>query len=149
TQQTLRDRVERVSEQIRELPDGEQHFGKELQLLEVVAVVMTEAAEILARPETGPVAIAAETEAIELLLQSKRINPNGGGGGGSDPGGGGSGTTVDSAIALLGSGVNEHEVRTQRKVSQATGQDVSTLPEEFRSGLDEYFNRLERLSETL
>lgn len=149
TQQTLRDRVERVSEQIRELPDGEQHFGKELQLLEMVAVVMTEAAEILARPETGPVAIAAETEAIELLLQSKRINPNGGGGGGSDPGGGGSGTTVDSAIALLGSGVNEHEVRTQRKVSQATGQDVSTLPEEFRSGLDEYFNRLERLSETL
>ncbi len=149
TQQTLRDRVERVSEQIKELPEGEQHFGKELQLLGMVAVVMTEAAEILTRPETGPVAIAAETEAIELLLQSKRINPNGGGGGGSDPGGGGGGTTVDSAIALLGSGVNEHEVRTQRKVSQATGQDVSTMPEEFRSGLDEYFNRLERLSETL
>lgn len=149
TQQTLRERVERVSEQIRELPDGEQHFGKELQLLGTVAVVMTEAAEILARPETGPQAIAAETEAIELLLQSKRINPKGGSGGGSDPGGGSGGTTVDSAIALLGSGVNEREVRTQRKVSQATGQDVSTLPEEFRSGLDEYFNRLERLTETL
>jgi len=149
TQQSLRDRVERVGEQIRELPDGEQHFGKELQLLGLVAEVMTEASEILGRPETGPVAIAAETEAIELLLQSRRINPNGGGGGGSNPGGGGGGTTVDSAIALLGSGVNEHEVRTQRKVSQATGQDASTLPEEFRSGLDEYFNRLERLSETL
>ena len=50
---------------------------------------MDEATEILARPETGSPAIAAETEAIELLLQSKRINPKGGGGGGSNPGGGG------------------------------------------------------------
>ena len=40
--------------------------------------------QILARPETGPPAIGAETEAIELLLQSRRINPRGGGGGGSD-----------------------------------------------------------------
>jgi hypothetical protein len=84
-----------------------------------------------------------------LLLQSKRINPKGGGGGGSDPGGGGEGTTVDSAIALLGSGTNEREVRTQQRVSQATGQTTSPLPEEFRSGLDEYFNRLERLPEAL
>ena len=41
--------------------------------------------EILARPETGGPAIAAETEAIELLLKSNRINPNGGGGGGRRP----------------------------------------------------------------
>ncbi len=42
---------------------------------------MLEASVILEAPETGPTAIAAETEAIELLLQSKRINPKGGGGG--------------------------------------------------------------------
>ncbi len=34
------------------------------------------------RPRPAPPAIAAETDAIELLLQSKRINPKGGGGGG-------------------------------------------------------------------
>ena len=55
---------------------------------------MSDATEILARPETGGPAIAAETEAIELLLQSQRINPKGGGGGGSTPGGGGTGTTT-------------------------------------------------------
>ncbi len=105
---------------------------------------MDEATEILARPETGPAAIGAETEAIELLLQSKQINPRGGGGGGSSPGGGGGGDTLDSALALLGAGCNEKEVREERDVGQATGADGSTLPEEFRAGLDQYFNRLER-----
>ena len=77
-------------------------------------------------------------------LQSKRINPKGGGGGGSTPGGGGGGKTLDSALALFGGGVNEKEVREDRGVSQATGESGSALPEEFRAGLDEYFNRLER-----
>ena len=51
---------------------------------------------------------------------------------------------VDSAMALLGSGVNQKEVREDRGVSQATGESGPVLPEEFRAGLDEYFNRLER-----
>jgi len=105
---------------------------------------MDEATEILARPETGPQAIGAETEAIELLLQSKRINPRGGGGGGSSPGGGGSGTTLDAALALFGAGLNEKEVREERDVGQATGVAGAVLPEEYRAGLDQYFNRMER-----
>ena len=44
----------------------------------------------------------------------------------------------------LGGGVNEKEVREDRGVSQATGDSGPSLPEEFRAGLDEYFNRLER-----
>jgi hypothetical protein len=78
------------------------------------------------------------------LLQSKRINPRMGGGSGSTPGGGGHGTTQDSALALLGGGVNEKEVREDHGVSQTTGDSGPSLPEEFRAGLDEYFNRLER-----
>jgi hypothetical protein len=105
---------------------------------------MGEAAEILARPETGSPAIGAETEAIELLLRSKRINPKGGGGGGSTPGGGGTGSTNDSALALLGGGVNDKELREDRGVAQSSGEAGPTLPEEFRAGLDEYFNRLEK-----
>lgn len=143
TQNGLQERVVKVREQIRELPDGTKEFGCEIQLLAAVAGVMGEATEILARPETGSPAIGAETEAIELLLQSRRINPRAGGGGGSSPGGGGTGTTTDSALALLGIGVNEKEVRERGAATQAVGASGRSLPEEFRAGLDEYFNRLE------
>ncbi len=144
TQDALKVRVDNVVDRIRDLPNGDEEFGKEIQLLRMVSQVMNEATEILARPETGAPAIAAETEAIELLLQSKRINPKAGGGGGATPGGGGGGTTQDSALSLVGGGVNDKEVREDRGISQATGQSGPALPEEFRAGLDEYFNRLER-----
>jgi hypothetical protein len=144
TQDGLRERVVKVVARIRQLPDAESDFAKELHLLETVEGVMAEARDILAQPNTGKPAIGAETDVIELLLQSKRFNPKGGGGSGSNPGGGGGGTTHDSALTLLGTGVNAKEVREDRGVSQATGERGSTLPEEFRAGLVEYFNRLER-----
>lgn len=143
SQDGLRTRVVKVTQRIRELPDGEAEFGEEIGLLVSVDKVMKEATEILSRPETGSRAIGAETEAIELLLQSKRMNPKGGGGAGSSPGGGGSGTTNASALALLGRGTNEKEVRQDPNVSQSTGDTGVKLPEEFRGGLDEYFNRIE------
>ena len=144
TQDKLRERVDNVIERINELPDPAANFGKELRLLGEVSLVMAEATAILSAPETGRPAIAAETEAIELLLQSKRINPGSGGGGGATPGGGGGGTTTDSALALVGSGSNEKEVKEARGVSQATGESGATFPEEFKSGLDEFFNRLDK-----
>jgi len=143
TQKKLDERVQKVNEQIHDLPDADKEFGKEMALLAAVDKVMGECTGILSRPETGSPAIAAETEAIELLLKSKRINPKGGGGGGATPGGGGGGDTKDSALALLGSGVNEKEVRQDHGISQATGQSGPVLPEEFRAGLTEYFNRLD------
>ena len=99
---------------------------------------------MLARPETGPEAIAAETEAIELLLQARRINPKGGGGGGGgSPGGGGGGEADQSALALIGAG-SERDAKTEvRSVGQATGGSGSGFPAEFRSGLDAYFGALE------
>ncbi len=84
---------------------------------------MGDASGILAMADTGAGAIAAETEAIELLLKSKRINPKAGGGGGTSPGGGGQGTTNDSALALVGTGVNEKESRERREVQQAVGEN--------------------------
>ena len=146
TQKGLTGRVDKLGEAIRDLPDAETEFAFEIGLLAKVSSVMQEASRILAAPETGAPAIGAETEAIELLLQSKRINPKGGGGGGSSPGGGGGGKTLDSALALFGGGVNEKEVREDRGISQSSGESGATLPEEFRTGLDEYFNRLERNS---
>jgi hypothetical protein len=144
TQRDIDQRVVRVIDRIGELPDARKHFGKELRMLGQVDAVMSEAADLLARPDTGPASIAAETEAIELLLASKRINPRGGGGGGgATPGGGGGGNTVDSALALVGKGQNPKEVRGERGVTQTTGTSGTVFPEEFRRGLDQYFNRLE------
>jgi hypothetical protein len=143
SQTTIGGRIEKVVERIRELPDAEKEFAKEIALLGQVSKVMGEAAGILARPDTGPPAVAAETEAIEMLLRSKRINPKGGGGGGANPGGGGGGTTQDSALALLGAGMNEKEIRENHDTDQASGEAGNELPEEFRHGLDQYFDRLE------
>ncbi|MCC9656953.1 hypothetical protein [Rhodopirellula halodulae] len=143
TQSEINERVVDVLARIKELPDATKHFGKELKMLSAVDVVMTDAASILQRAETGSPAIAAETEAIELLLRSKRINPKGGGGGGSSPGGGsGGGNSNDSALALLGKSRNEKEIRENKNVTQSTGDTGVELPEEFRRGLDQYFSRL-------
>src|SRR5208337_4249446 len=133
SQDGLKVRVDKVIERIGQLPDAESEFAYEINLLGKVAGVMGEATGILARPETGSEAIAAETEAIELLLRSRRINPRGGGG--ANQGGGGTGKTIDSAMALLGSGVNPKEVREDRGVSQVTGESGPVLPEEFRAVL--------------
>ena len=144
SQDLLRDRTDQVIDRIQQLPEPE-NFGKEIALLSQVESVMKEAVDILVSPNTGSEAIAAETEAIELLLQCKRINPKaGGGGGGSSPGGGGQGDTQDSALALIGAGVNASEQRRASEVTQATGESGRSLPEEFRAGLDEYFSRWER-----
>lgn len=143
TQDTLRDRVDKVEKRIRELPHGEEDFGREIGLMQKVSQVMTETVGILSKPNTGSPAIAAETEAIELLLATRRIKPGSGGGGGSSPGGGGGGDTKDPAIALLGRGLNDKEVREDRGVSQTSGESGPVLPEEFRAGLDEYFNKLD------
>lgn len=143
-QDGLRERIDQVIVRIREIPEGDELFAKEIALLQSVSPVMAEATNLLAEKITGKPTIAAETEAIELLLKSKRFNPKGGGGGGGDsPGGGGGGDTQDSALALVGNGVNDKEVREDRDISQATGKEENKLPEEFRAGLDEYFNRLE------
>jgi len=143
-QTELEQRVVAVREKIEQLPNAQEDFGKELELMQSAASVMQDAARILARPDTGRAAIAAETEAIELLLQSKRVNPKSGGGGGTTPGGGGGGDTSDAAIALVGPGQNEKEIRQDHGVEQSSGTSGSELPEEFRYGLDQYFDRVER-----
>ena len=144
TQISLQERIVAVREKIEELPDAQNEFGKEIALMHEVDHAMVDAAEILDRPDTSKFAVAAETEVIELLLKSKRINPKSGGGGGADPGGGGGGDTQDAAIALLGPGINEKETREDHGVQQSTGTSGTTFPEEYRQGLDEYFQRLER-----
>lgn len=129
---------------IQRLPQGNEKFGRELKLLGAVMQVMTEAAGLLDQPETGAPTIAAETEAIELLLQAKRQNPKGGGGSGANPGGGGTAESAsESALADLGAGGDAGSNVEARPVGQSTGKAGRELPEEFKTGLDAYFNKLE------
>ncbi|MEZ6060557.1 MAG: hypothetical protein R3C19_09365 [Planctomycetaceae bacterium] len=144
TQDDLHSRTQNVIRDIRAIPDGDQKFVKEINIITQAAAAMNDATGILKRPDTGPEAIAAETEAIELLLQAKRSNPNGGGGGGgATPGGGGGGTTDEAALALLGPGSNRNATIEERGVRQMTGKTQDALPAEFRDGLDAFFNAVE------
>jgi hypothetical protein len=45
---------------------------------------------------------------------------------------------------MIGPGVNQNERRQDHGVSQETGISNNSLPEEFRFGLDEYFQRIDR-----
>jgi hypothetical protein len=142
-QDRIKEHTDTAIGDIEAIEGGRQKFGKEIALLSRVVEVMDEAAAILREPDTGAPAIAAETEAIELLLETKRNNPNAGGGGGANPGGGGNGTTRSSALASLGPGGDPNANIKARPVGQATGRAGREFPEEFRSGLDSYFSNLE------
>ncbi len=145
TQDRVASLVAEATGKIRKLPRGSVEFRGEIALLGRVEQVMREARQLLARPETGSETIAAETEAIELLLQARRSSGGGGGGGsgGSSPGGGGAGDGAESALALVGTGIAPNARSEGRSVRQATGVTGRELPEEYRSGLDAYFNAYE------
>ncbi len=144
TQERIAVLTQGASDAILMLPEGAEKFKDELKLLGAVRLVMDEAGGILEKPDTGPEAVAAETEAIELLLQAKRQKKGGGGGGGGgSPGGGGSGTAEGTSLAELGPGADSAERAASRPVGQQTGRAGREFPEEFKSGLDAYFNKLE------
>lgn len=143
TQSSLHERTLAVMDDIRAIPDGGRKFAKELKIIGMAAAAMLDAADLLSEPTTDADVIAAETEAIELLLQSKRCNPNGGGGGGSTPGGGGGGDTDTVALALHGPGSDPNAYIEAREIRQSTGTSETQLPAEFRDGLEQFFNAVE------
>jgi len=143
-QNDLVDRTDDVIEQIRDLPDGEESFGKEIKQLTNASFAMSDAFNYLSDADTGPNAIAAETEAIEWLLMAKRSGSGGGGGGTSAGAGSRSGAAWrGSSLARLGGSTEKLSKVVKRNNKQATGKAGRDLPEEYRSGLDAYFEKLE------
>jgi hypothetical protein len=138
------DELERLRREMRPGEGQGSPYAREIALFREVERVMDEATDILASPDTGRPAIAAETEAIELLLRSRACGGGGGGNSGSSPGQGGGGTTRDPALARLGRGINAQARPGAGEEDQAVGNGGRVLPEEFRDGLDAYFNALER-----
>ncbi len=136
-------RTFQAAQDISKLPKA-QSFKKEMKLLTQVTEVMGDAYKLLDKPETAGPTIAAETEAIELLLEARRQPPGGGGGGGNSPGGGGSGTASSAALAEIGPGTDPTAHVGERETGQATGKAGREFPDEFKTGLDAYFNALEK-----
>jgi len=145
TQTDIRERIDDVLIDIEALPSGAEQFGREVQLLTTVSDIMRQAHAVLARPDTGPEVIAAQTEAIELLLQSKRNQSGGGGGGGSGGTGNSASSGAGSNLSDIGPTGNATPAGTEggSGAEQTTGKAGRELPEEFRRGLDTYFNQIE------
>ena len=147
TQYELAEDTLEIAREISLLPNAnspliQQQFVK----VSKAAEVMDEAESILARPDTGPEAIAAISEVIEILLETCRLpNTPGGGGGGGTPGGGAQAlAALASALGLIGEGDDSGQAFIEkRSPKQAIGKAGRVLPEEFRQGLDTYFNTLE------
>ena len=137
TQVTLTEDTREVKAQISLLPDAHKHFiQRQLRKVGQAAAVMEEVEEILAEPDTGPKAIAAITEVIEILLEAGRV-PNA-------PMVRNAPSATASALMLLGTGDDSSSAFIEnRSPEQATGKAGRVLPEEFRQGLDAYFDVLE------
>ena len=137
TQITLTEDTREVEAQISLLPDAHERFiQNQLAKVANAAEAMEEVEDILAEPDTGPRAIAAITEVIEILLQTGRV-PNAPMITTAPP-------ATASALMLLGVGDDTGRASIEnRSPRQATGKTGRVLPEEFRQGLDAYFNALE------
>jgi hypothetical protein len=136
--------TERTAKVLQKLKDYEfaKDFGKQIAKIDSAVKVMEETTGILSRPNTGAEAIAAESEAIEILLEVKR-----GGemkaGAESNPGSGGTGTTDNPALALLGEGIDAKAKPEDTGNQQSTGKAGKELPAEYRAGLDKFFELVE------
>ena len=137
TQKKLASDSREVAAKIRALPNaGAGLIQAQLQKVIKATVVMDEVQEILSQPDTGPKAIAAITEVIEILLETRRI-PNAPMVMKAPP-------TSSPALRLLGLGDDSSKAFIEKRVpQQATGKAGRILPEEFRQGLDTYFDALE------
>lgn len=144
SQDLLRDRLDIVVQGLEGLPEGIVNFSAEIEVLGMASGAMADATKTLVSPETGPVAIAAQTEAIELMLRSKKVSPEGGGGGGGNAGGGDGGETDQAAIAMLGRGLNALAQGRESETELVVGRDRGEVPEQWREGLELYFDQLER-----
>ena len=137
TQKKLASDSREVAAKIRALPNAEERLIQaQLQKVTKATVVMEEVQEILSQPDTGPKAIAAITEVIEILLETDRI-PNAPMVVKAPP-------TSSPALRLLGLGDDGRKAFIEKRAPrQAMGKAGRILPEEFRQGLDAYFDALE------
>lgn len=142
-QMDLAARTDDVIDEIIALPNGEADFDRELGQLRNAATAMRDAEAELDWPKTGPMTVAAETEAIEHLLEARR--GSGGSGGGNQPGTGRKkGQTSASALALVGRANDALGKVALKDIASASGRSGEEPPAELRPMLDRYFESLNK-----
>ena len=141
TQDLLRDRMDVVIDTLIAVPEGQVHFRGEIDLLGFASDAMVDATKTLVQPETGPPAIAAQTEAIELLLRSNKVNPDTSG---NSRQGSQGGTTDQAALTLLAEGLNEKAMQRDSETLLSTGGQNHRVPQVIQLGLQEYYQRLDQ-----
>ena len=141
TQDLLRDRMDVVIDTLIAVPKGQVHFRGEIDLLGFASDAMVDATKTLVQPETGPPAIAAQTEAIELLLRSNKVNPDTSG---NSRQGSQGGTTDQAALTLLAEGLNEKAMQRDSETLLSTGGQNHRVPQVIQLGLQEYYQRLDQ-----
>jgi hypothetical protein len=143
-QMDIQERTLNVSQDIRAIPDAAKNFDKELSKLKKGVQAMDDASALLTELNVGKQTNAAQTAAIEALLEARR---SGGGDGSGNSGSGSmaSGTTRRLPMDMVGPGRDAGARVTPRQVGEGVGKTGKQLPEEFREGLDSIFNELSRL----
>lgn len=142
SQDLIRDRLDQVIDSLQTDRESAIQFAAEAEVLSSARAAMVDASESMVRPDTGPDVIAAQTEAIELLLRSRKVDPSSGGGSNSASSSGGN--TDQEAIKLVGDALNELAEQRSGEVSTSTGASSFEVPERMRADLDRYFMRLEQ-----
>ncbi len=91
--------------------------------------------------------IAAETEAIELLKNSKKGGKQKGSGNGGNPSAGSrTGADLESFVELLDSKPTDGLARPDRNTDLSSGNETDSVPSEFRSGLDRLTRRWKKIT---
>ena len=148
-QMSVQERSLDTIEDIKRLPGGEKTFRDQLGKLTNAASAMNDATGMLFDYTTGDPAIAAETAAIEALLESRRIEPPP-----SNPPPPQGSSSQDGSESLAGNRAamdmfNPAEGQfgqpQARGVGAGTSASSDNVPERFRSGVDNFTNQLGRL----
>ncbi|MCC9599726.1 hypothetical protein LOC67_04065 [Stieleria sp. JC731] len=142
SQDSIRDRLDQVIDSLQTDRDSAIQFAAEAEVLSAARAAMVDASETMVQPDTGPSVIAAQTEAIELLLRSRKVDPSTGGASNSASSSGGD--TDQEAIKLVGDALNEMATQRSGEVSTTTGASSFEVPQRMRADLDRYFMRLEQ-----
>lgn len=153
SQAQVREQIDEVVDAITEI-SKEGSFSDEQQLLETVSDFMRRSSAVLMRPDTGNEALAYQTEAIELLLQSKRQQSSSSSSSGDSqdpnqsPPPAGSGGGKRGGLSDIGpqDKAASPAVLEKRGSDPTSGRAGRELPDEFRRGLDLYFNKIDSAS---
>lgn len=138
-------RTAKVVDRIIAIPNGEEDYGNDIQRLTAAVEAMRDAQVLLEKGETAVPTIAAETEAIELLKNSRKAGKQKGSGNGGNPGAGSrTGADLESFVELLDSKPTDGLARPDRNTELSSGNETDSVPSEFRSGLDRLYEAMEK-----